>query len=138
LDKLFSDNVEKHLNEGMGKCWLREERHARIVADALRFFDGDRYHLSAWCVMPNHVHVVVEPLGEHALPGILHSWKSYTANEINRALHVRGQLWEPEYYDHLIRDECDFHAQVTYVLENPTKAGLKDWKWMSTASYPQS
>jgi REP element-mobilizing transposase RayT len=133
LDKLFSTKVDKYLDEGQGKSWLREDRIASIVAGALSFFHGNRYRLFAWCVMPNHVHVVLQPMDGHELPEILHSWKSYTAKQINKALRTRGQFWETEYYDHLIRDEQDFQAQVEYVLANPGKAGLKDWRWVGVA-----
>jgi REP element-mobilizing transposase RayT len=83
--------------------------------------------------MPNHVHAVLQPMPGHDLPEILHSWKSYTAKEINQMLGVKGQLWEAEYYDHLIRDERDFEAQIEYVLANPMKAGLREWKWVGVA-----
>ena len=83
--------------------------------------------------MPNHVHAVLQPMPGHDLPQILHSWKSFTAKEINQRLGMQGQRWEAEYYDHLIRDERDFQAQVEYVLANPLKAGLREWKWADVA-----
>ena len=133
LDALHSEKVEKYLDQGSGKCWLREDRIAKIVAEALAFFDGTRYRLGAWCIMPNHVHTVVEPMRGHDLPEILHSWKSYSAKEINRVLGTKGPFWEEEYYDHLIRDERDLDAQIEYVLTNPQRAGLKNWKWVGVA-----
>jgi len=133
LDTLFSQKVGRYLDEGRGNCWLRQDRIARLVASALEFFEGARYRLLAWCIMPNHVHVVLEPLPGNALPEILHSWKSYTAKQINKLLEKRGQFWEVEYYDHLIRDERDFKAQIDYVLANPLRAEMKDWKWMAAA-----
>ena len=86
--------------------------------------------------MPNHVHAVLEPINGHELPDILHSWKSFTSKEINRILGSRGELWEAEYYDHLVRNEKDFNAQVEYVLTNPVRAGLKNWKWFGLARQP--
>ncbi len=112
---------------------MRDDRIAKVVADALRCFDAIRYRLVAWCVMPNHVHVVLEPTGGNELPEILHSWKSYTAKQINKILGADGQLWETEYYDHLIRDEKDLLAQIEYIVANPRRAGLKDWKWVGVA-----
>jgi len=102
---------------------------AQTVLDALKHFDGQRYDLLAWCIMPNHVHVVVCPLGTHNLPEILHSWKSFTAKRANKLLQRQGQFWQEEYYDHLIRDEEDFNRSIQYVLDNPSKAGLADWRW---------
>jgi len=133
LEKLFSEKVEKCLDEGRGKSWMRDDRIAKVVADALGFFNATRYRLVAWCVMPNHVHVALEPIGGRELPEILHSWKSYTAKQINKILGADGPLWETEYYDHLIRDEKDLLAQIQYVVANPRRAGLKDWKWVGVA-----
>ncbi len=132
LEHLYSEKVERHLDTGLGKCWMRDERVARIVGDALRHFEGTRYLLHAWSVMPNHVHAVVQPLGGYELPGILHSWKSFTAKAANRTLRIQGTFWAPEYFDHLVRDEADFLRQVEYVLDNPRKAGLTNWQWVGT------
>jgi REP element-mobilizing transposase RayT len=126
----LSERVERWLDSGCGSCHLRDDRAAQIVARALSHFDGDRYSLIVWCVMPNHVHAVVRPLGRHSLPGILHSWKSYTAKEINNLLGRRGELWQPEYYDRIIRDEDEFQRLVRYIIGNPATAGLNDWKWV--------
>jgi REP element-mobilizing transposase RayT len=130
LDKLFSERVETHLDAGAGACWLQREDAAEVVAGALLHFEGARYRLAAWCVMPNHVHAVMEPLPGYEVPGIVHSRKSFTAKEVNRLIGRTGQLWQPEPYDHLIRDEDDFQRQVAYVLANPVRAGLKNWKWV--------
>jgi REP element-mobilizing transposase RayT len=129
LQHLFSEKVDKYMDAGRGACWMRQDRIAGIVADTLRHFDGERYHLAVWCVMPNHVHVVVEPLPGHELADILHSWKSFSANLANRALGRKGEFWQPEYYDHLIRSETDLAHSIEYVFLNPARAGLKNWKW---------
>lgn len=130
LEQLHSEKVEKWLDAGHGACWLKDQRIARLVADALSHFDGQRYVLVAWCVMPNHVHVVFRPQAGHELPDILHSWKSFTSKEANKILKRSGEFWQAEYYDHLIRNENDFRKQVQYVLENPVKANLEGWKWV--------
>jgi len=130
LQYVFSEKVDKYMDAGHGACWMKQEKIARIVADTLRHFDGSRHRLLAWCVMPNHVHVVVQPLPEHELPEILHSWKLFTANQANKALKRKGKFWQPEYYDHLIRNENDLAHSIEYVLLNPEKAGLLNWKWV--------
>jgi REP element-mobilizing transposase RayT len=68
------------------------------------------------------------PRGE--LCEIVHSWKSFTSKEANKLLNRSGDFWQPEYYDHLIRDAADFRHAVHYVLNNPIEAGLRDWKWV--------
>lgn len=131
LAKLFSARVETYLDSGVGACHLAKPQIARIVANALRYFDGQRYHLFAWCVMPNHVHVVVQPLRGHGLADILHSWKSHTAKEANQFLRRSGEFWQREYYDHLIRDGEEFARIIRYVAENPMRAGLPNWRWVA-------
>jgi len=130
LIRLYSDKVESYLNAGHGQCYLREAKIAEIVTKALNHFDGERYDLIAWAIMPNHVHAVLRPYQGFELAGLLHSWKSYTANKANELLGRSGLFWQSEYYDHLIRDQEDFVHQVNYVLSNPVKAGLADWPWV--------
>jgi hypothetical protein len=67
------------LDQGMGACWLRRPEIASLVQNALLHFDGERYRLLAWCLMPNHVHIVIEMLANHSLSEVLRSWKSFTA-----------------------------------------------------------
>lgn len=82
--------------------------------------------------MPNHVHVVAKVFPGHNLAPIMHSWKSFTAKQINEILHRSGVLWQREYYDHLIRDEDEFERTMRYVVDNPRKAGLGNWPWAWT------
>jgi REP element-mobilizing transposase RayT len=130
LQQLHSDRIESYLDAGHGDCWLRRPAVAQLVADALHHFDAQRYRLHAWCIMPNHVHVIVEPLPGHELPALLHSWKSFIAKAANRLLNRTGEFWQPEYYDHLIRDEGDYAHAMRYLLGNPVVAGLRDWPWV--------
>ncbi len=130
LRDMLSSRVEALLDVGHGECWLRRPEIARILADALRRFDGERYRLAAWCVMPNHVHVVVRPLGDHTLPEILKAWKGFSGRRANQALNLWGEFWQPEYYDHLIRSAGDLAHAIDYVVQNPVKAGLVDWPWV--------
>jgi REP element-mobilizing transposase RayT len=127
--------IEAFLDAGHGECWLRRPTLARLVEEALLRFDGERYRLIAWCVMPNHVHVVAESCGGYALPGMVHSWKSFTASEANREMGRSGAFWYRDYWDRYIRDGRHLEAAVGYVEANPVKAGLakmaKDWPWGS-------
>jgi REP element-mobilizing transposase RayT len=105
-----------------------------MLVETLRHFEGARYRLHAWCVMPNHVHVVFQPLGEYKLATILHAWKSYSTHKANRILRRSGILWQREYYDHLIRDEGDLHRCIQYLIHNPGRAGLKNWQWVGVGA----
>jgi putative DNA methylase len=86
-------------------------------------------------VMPDHVHVVVTPFPDYSLSSLLHSWKSFTANQINRRLGRSGRLWQEESFDHLIRSVDAFTSFVTYTEDNPVAAGLcgqpRDWRFSS-------
>jgi REP element-mobilizing transposase RayT len=130
IAQLFSERIEAYLDSGAGECLLAKPEIARLVADAIRHFDGKRYRLIAWCIMPNHVHVVFKPLPGHALDTIVHSWKSFSANVANKILGRTGTFWQKEYYDHLIRHEEDYYRILLYVLGNPEKANLQNWQWV--------
>jgi carbamoylphosphate synthase large subunit/REP element-mobilizing transposase RayT len=126
----FVEEREDWLNRGHGCCLLRDSRTGQIVADALRFFDGERYHLDSFVVMPNHVHALVQPMGNNSLSEILHSWKSFTATEINRVTNRREELWMHESYDHIVRDWEELLNWRRYIAENPEKARLRDTEFV--------
>jgi REP element-mobilizing transposase RayT len=130
LAELYSKRVEEALDAGSGACHLANPKVADMVASTLQHFDGTRYQLIAWCVMPNHAHVVFRLANGERIEEILHSWKSFSSKEANRILSRSGEFWEREYYDHLVRDGQDLERVVQYVVENPIRAGLKDWKWV--------
>ena len=115
-DRLFPDRWEQWLDESLGACELRiPEVKALVEADLLKF-DGDRHRLEEWVVMPNHVHVLVTPLGLHTLTEIVHGWKSFTAHAINRLLGRKGALWQKEYFDHIVRSADDMTRFRNYIL----------------------
>jgi len=130
LDYLVSNRVEEYLDAGHGKCWLNRRELAEVVTESIKHSEGKTYSLHAWCVMPNHVHVVFEPSMGHQLPKILHTWKSFTAHEINALLGLKGPVWQAESYDHIVRNALSYQRVVEYVIQNPVKAHLRDWKWV--------
>ncbi|MGO9471291.1 MAG: transposase [Isosphaeraceae bacterium] len=107
-----------------GSCALGKPEIAQVVQDAIGHFDGARYDLSAWCVMPNHAHVVFTPRGAHSPSAILHSWKSFTAHQIANRFGLPTPIWERESFDHLIRSAADWERFIRYVEENPVVANL--------------
>ena len=127
--------AEKYLDAGHGECWLHRPDIARLTEDALLHFDVQRYNLLAWCVMPNQVHAMIETREGFSLPAVLHSWKSFTANQANKILQRRGDFWQREYLDRYIRNAEHYAQAVAYIEENPVKAGLvrvkTDWPWSS-------
>jgi len=123
--KRFLQVREDWLDQSHGSCVLRDAKLAQVVAEALQFFDGQRYHLDAFVVMPNHVHVLVQPLPGHPLNEIVRSWKSYTARQINKALDRSGTLWMQESFDRVVRDWDSLVRCRAYVARNPEKARLR-------------
>lgn len=132
--------IEAHLDAGHGECWLADPRAARLVRDALHFHNGKKYTLHAWVIMPNHGHVLLTQLAKQHLPEIMHSIKSYTAQQINKILGRKGQFWQHESFDRYIRDERHFSAVVKYIENNPVKAGLCDssMEWEFGSAYEKA
>lgn len=126
--------LESYLDKGRGDCHLRLPEVATIVEKAIRFFDGERYELLAWVVMPNHVHVLFET-GKTPMAEFLESWKKYTAIKANKFLGRRGVFWQADYWDTFMRDAEQKQKTVCYIENNPAKAKLvldsKEWLWSS-------
>jgi type I restriction enzyme R subunit len=120
----FSARMEGWLDAGEGACVLRRPEIRGILADALGHFDGQRYELGDYVIMPNHAHVLFRAKAGHDLAEILHSWKSFTAKAVNRALGTSGTVWQEEYWDRLIRHERHLAACQRYIAENPLRARL--------------
>src|SRR3989338_8075791 len=127
--------IESLLDAGHGACWLKQPAVADIVEGALLHGDGQYYRLLAWCVMPNHVHVLVETRESYPLPKVVQGWKSFTARLINRHLGRTGTVWMRDYFDSYIRDDHHLAAVIAYIHGNPLKAGLvsneQDWQYSS-------
>jgi REP element-mobilizing transposase RayT len=129
------ERIARYEDEGRGDCWLAREDIACLVEGALLHFDGERYRLLAWCVMPNHVHVVIQTCDGHLLRDTIHSWKSFTAKAANRRIERRGDFWMADYHDRFVRDAVHLAAVIAYVESNPVKAGLArhahEWRFSS-------
>jgi 1-hydroxy-2-methyl-2-(E)-butenyl 4-diphosphate synthase len=94
LNHLETSIIEPALNQGYGSCLFNNNQNAELVANALKHFDGTRYDLLAWCIMPNHVHVILKLAKGEELDKILHSWKSFTSHEINKLNGTSGSIWQ--------------------------------------------
>ena len=121
-----------------GPFWLKDERIAEIVADSILYHDGDWFDVLAYCILPNHVHLVLIPyessdIADYSLTKIMHNIKRNSANHANKVLGRTGAFWQHENYDHFARDEKELERIIKYVLHNPVEAGLTNdwskWKW---------
>ena len=113
------------LDECQGSCPLRNPVAASIVADSLLHFDGQRYQMGDFVVMPNHVHLLAVFPDGRAMKRQFASWLRFTATQINRLLQRSGTLWQEEPFDHLVRSGTQYDQLRRYIASNPEKAKLK-------------
>jgi REP element-mobilizing transposase RayT len=127
--------IEAYLDQGYGNCALKDARVATIVQDSLLHFDGERYRLYAWVLMPNHVHILLTPAIGWSLSRIMKDMKSFTSREANTILGRRGQFWMEDYFDRYVRDAKHFASATAHIESNPVKAKLcikpEDWPFSS-------
>jgi len=149
--KLYFGKFDEILdNATSGPCWLKDERIVKVVAEAIRLHDKKEYDLLAYCIMPNHAHLVftircdyvssvraearaTSTTSRYIMTDILRLIKGATAREANKILNRTGTFWQHESYDHVVRDEKELNRIIWYTINNPVKAGLvknaKNWKW---------
>lgn len=123
-ERTIATSLNDALDMGIGSCALRDAAIGQIVADSLEYFHGTRVETGDYAVMPNHVHAILKPLPGFELEQIIHSIKSYTANEINLQLGNAGTFWQRESYDRIVRDFQQLERFVQYIQSNPDKAQL--------------
>lgn len=140
LDELYEEaikRIDERLDEGAGSCLLKDHQAAAALAESLHHFDGERYVLGCYVIMPNHCHAILTPIpvskkrGENdvdtacfPLERILQSWKRRSAFEINSRFNQTGSLWQDESYDRIIRDEEHLYNSIQYIGRNPKVAHL--------------
>jgi REP element-mobilizing transposase RayT len=132
---MLQRRIEKFLDQGFGECFLKRTEVATMVQDSLLKFNGIRYRLHAWVVMPNHFHSLFSRAEEIKIWKIMQTFKSFTAHEANRILGRGGKFWFDEYFDRYMRNEKHFRSTVRYIENNPVKARLcskpEDWPFSS-------
>ena len=131
--------LEEVLQQGKGCCLLQHPLMAAELTEALELHNRKRYKLIAWCIMPNHVQVLLEPT--YSTPRIIQAWKTTTThwmqqNKQSLALDTPGRmLWMRDYWDRYIKDEQDLQQSIQELQNTPVAAGLceqpKQWRWSS-------
>jgi REP element-mobilizing transposase RayT len=132
----FTHAWHDKLDECLGECVLRRQACRDKVASSLKHFDGVRYMLGDFVVMPNHVHLLVTPLGGEDVEKLCFSWKRFSSGEINKVLGKKGEFWQVESYDHIVRSGEALRAIQKYIANNSLKAGLREGKF--TLYQPES
>lgn len=126
--------LEEWLDRGYGECHLRNPQVAGIAEETLLHHHSARFELLAWCVMPNHVHLLVH-VWDWPLAQILQNWKSVSAVESNKGLNRSGTFWQREYWDTFMRDQDQEARAVRYIEGNPVRARLcrtnEEWRYSS-------
>jgi REP element-mobilizing transposase RayT len=129
MQQLLSDRWNDHLDECHGSCVLRRPEFSQIITDSLHHFNGDRYQLDEFVVMPNHVHVLAAFPHSKVMLQQCESWKRFTATRINRLLGVKGRFWQQDAFDHLVRSQERFEYLRDYIANNPIKANLRNGEY---------
>jgi len=139
IQKKFFGRYDEWLDKmAHGPTWLRQADIAQMVMDEIRRLDGSHYELLVFCIMPNHVHLLVDmarfddgdTTGHPSrLSQALHLLKGRTARYANQKLGRSGKFWQDESYDHIVRDGAELERILWYIVNNPVKAGLvSDWQ----------
>jgi putative transposase len=132
------ETADRILDEGFGDEALADLWIAHLAQQALLHFDGERYALIAWCIMPTHIHALVEVWPGYRLDRIVHSWKSFTAHAVRHLWRKGGPFWAREYFDRYMRDDLQLELTRAYIENNPVKAGLctepQDWPFSSASA----
>jgi REP element-mobilizing transposase RayT len=136
----LASRIEKYCDEGHGSCVLRDPRAARAAELILLEHHCRLYKLHAWVVMPNHVHALLTPAEDVTLAEVLKRVKGASSHDVNKSLGRSGRLWEPDFFDRMIRDDKHYEAVRRYIEWNPVKAKLcSDPKlWGFSSCHPES
>lgn len=121
----FSTRWHDCLEACHGECVLKDAALNQIVADSLMHFDGIRYQMLGFVVMPNHVHLMAVFESNEALLLQCESWKRFTGTKIQKRLGRRGRFWQQDAFDHLVRCEAQYKRLLAYMEQNPAQARLK-------------
>ena len=145
IKKIYFTNFEHPLDDKIyGECYLSMPDIAQIIKNKLHSLDGVQYDLIAYCIMPNHVHMLVDfsiqivdangfyhldiPENYTQLSSVMKMIKGGSAYESNKVLERNGSFWYKDSYDRYIRDEKDYWNVINYIIHNPVKANLVE-KW---------
>ncbi len=116
---LFTERIEQWLDAGSGSCLLKDAPTRKLVCDTFEKMNGTQYRLHGYVVMPNHIHALVSPLGEHTLSKIIQSWKSISSRKIKKIMGLDGSVWQKESFDHIVRNPESLEKFKRYIAENP-------------------
>lgn len=145
IEKRFSIEYGNWLDKSnTEKTWLYTPEIADILCKKIHEMDHRFYFLIAYCIMPNHVHLLIQlrdggqinhkgKTKTYPLADVLRLLKGSSARKCNLLLNRKDPFWHHESYDHVVRNEYEFYRIIEYILNNPVKAGLvknsKEWDY---------
>jgi putative transposase len=120
----FSREFDHMMDRSLGSCILRNSGIRDLLAGTFEMFEGERYLLHSWVVMPNNVHLLLTMAEGKGLEKAVTSWKNYTERKINELSRGCGAIWQRDYFDWIIRDWDHFANVARYIRRSPVKAKL--------------
>ena len=110
---------ERLLDNGYGSSVFRDECNRKILRESIMHYDTIKYEILAYVIMPNHVHLLIQPLNDETIGKIVGAIKSFTAIRINRNLNHSGNFWQKESFDRMVRNINELRDYVEYIRQNP-------------------
>ncbi len=124
-----TSRVNAWLDKGAGECHFKNAIFANELARSILHFQNEQYHVASYVVMPNHCHLIMRPFGDHELEDLLKAIKGVTSRFVNRKLGRKGELWQQESFDRIVRDEEHLYNAIEYIGNNPRMVGLHKAQW---------
>jgi REP element-mobilizing transposase RayT len=124
-DRLFGDRIQQWLDSGLGECVLARPLVRMEVQHAILKFNSKKLTIHGAVIMPNHVHLLLEPFPGEDISLIMKGIKGASARGANKVLGKKGSLWMEESFDHIVRSEAQYFKLIEYIKNNPVKARLE-------------
>ncbi|MBC8206999.1 MAG: primosomal protein N' [Kiritimatiellales bacterium] len=115
----FTEKFEQWLDAGEGSCLLKQPELREALVEIFQKKNGQKYWLEGYVVMPNHIHALLTPIGEHRLSAIVQSWKSISTRRINELRGGKGSVWQKESFDHIVRNAESLLKFQQHIEDNP-------------------
>ena len=115
--KEYLNEIDRLLAIGKGSCILKYDEIQKLIRDALLFYDGVKYDLYEYVIMPNHIHFIILPYTSMKI--IMTDFKRYTTGRIKKILGTRDNIWQNDYFDRFVRDDKDYREIAEYIRLNP-------------------
>lgn len=121
------NQLEKYLDKGYGSCLLKTKQYRDIIIQTLEHDNNIMYELHSYVIMPNHIHLLVEPIGQATIQQITQTIKSVSAHKINNYTNLTGSIWQKEYFDRIIRNEDHYNRVINYIRQNPSHCSPSEY-----------